>query len=169
MEALKNEPDMYPHTALWRLRNFFKIQSTWTHNYEDWMNTLHTRGGEAFAESCDRSRINFLVAMFNRIAPKQKNILVDWRGERIFRDIYNIKENSIVAVVNQWHMEAVETHWRKATGTEVVQEQLSPVADMDIDGWQENQVVNDFLREYTSEVTKSEPATHQNHLTGYHK
>jgi pheromone shutdown protein TraB len=104
LEALKNEPDMYPHTALWRLRNFFKIQSAWTHNYEDWMNTLHTRGGEAFAESCDRSRINFLVGLFNKIAPKQKKILVDWRGEGIFRDIYNIKENNIVAVVNQWHM-----------------------------------------------------------------
>ena len=40
---------------------------------------------------------------------------------------------------------------------------------MDIDGIQENTVVNEFLREYTSEVTKSEPATHQNILTGYHK
>ena len=40
---------------------------------------------------------------------------------------------------------------------------------MDIDAIQENNVVNEFLREYTSEVTKSEPSTHQNHLIGYHK
>ena len=40
---------------------------------------------------------------------------------------------------------------------------------MDIDAIQENTIVNEFLREYTSEVTKSEPATHQNMLTGYHK
>lgn len=66
-------------------------------------------------------------------------------------------------------MQAVETHWRRATGTEAVQEQLSPVADMDIDAFQEDHVVNEFLREYTSEVTKSEPATHQNHLINYHK
>lgn len=46
---------------------------------------------------------------------------------------------------------------------------MSPVADMDIDGFQEDQVVNEFLREYTSEVSKSEPATHQNHLINYHK
>ena len=46
---------------------------------------------------------------------------------------------------------------------------MSPVADMDIDAFQENHVVNEFLRDYTSEVAKSEPATHQNHLTGYHK
>lgn len=95
---------MYPHTALWRLRNFLKIQSVWAHNYNDWMNTLHTRGGEAFAESCDRSRINFLVGMFNKIAPKQKKILVDWRGEKVFKEIFNINEKNIVAVVNQWHM-----------------------------------------------------------------
>ena len=95
---------MYPIQPLWRLRNFMKIQSVWAHNYNDWMNTLHTRGGEAFAESCDRSRINFLVAMFNKISPKQKRIMVDQRGERIFRDLYNIKEQNIVAVVNQWHM-----------------------------------------------------------------
>lgn len=107
--------------------------------------------------------------MFNKIAPKQKKILVDWRGERIFRDIYNINEKNIVAVVNQWHMEAVETHWRRATGTEINQEVLSPVADMDIDAWQEDHVVNEFLREYTSEVTHSEPASHQNHLVNYHK
>lgn len=104
LEALKLEPDMYPHVALWRLRNFMKIQCAWAHGYQDWMNTLHTRGGEAFAESCDRSRINFLVGMFNKIAPKQKKILVDWRGERIFREIFDIKEKNIVAVVNQWHM-----------------------------------------------------------------
>lgn len=127
-----------------------KIQSVWAHNYNDWMNTLHTRGGEAFAESCDRSRINFLVAMFNKIAPKQKKVLVDWRGERIFREIYDINAKNIVAVVNQWHMEAVETHWRKATGTEINTEVLSPVADMDINAFQESDIVNEFLREYTS-------------------
>ena len=40
---------------------------------------------------------------------------------------------------------------------------------MDIDAIQENQVVNEFLREYTSEASKSEPATWQNQLIGYHK
>lgn len=47
-------------------------------------------------------------------------------------------------------MEAVETHWRRATGTELPEENISPIADMDIDAIQENNVVNEFLREYTS-------------------
>lgn len=33
-------------------------------------------------------------------------------------------------------MEGVETHWRRATGTEIIEEKLSPVADMDIDSYQ---------------------------------
>jgi hypothetical protein len=43
-------------------------------------------------------------------------------------------------------MEAVETHWRKATGTEINTENLSPVADMDINAFQESDIVNEFLR-----------------------
>jgi hypothetical protein len=56
-----------------------QIANSWTSQYDDFMNTLHVRGGEAFAESIDRSRINFLVALFNKVAPKQKSILIDQR------------------------------------------------------------------------------------------
>jgi len=66
-------------------------------------------------------------------------------------------------------MQAIETHWRETTGTQIPQEQLSPVADMDLNAYQDDQIVNEFLREYTSDVTKSEPATWQNHLINYHK
>lgn len=41
-----------------------------------------------------------------------------------------------MAVVNQWHMQGIETHWRRATGTELPQVEESPVADMDIDEYQ---------------------------------
>ena len=66
-------------------------------------------------------------------------------------------------------MEGVETHWRRATGTELIEERSSPVADMDIDSYQEMDLVNDYLRDRASKVTKSEPATHQNMITNYHK
>ena len=42
--------------------------------------------------------------MIDKIAPKQKKILIDQRDERIYRDINAIKGKNIVAVVNQWHM-----------------------------------------------------------------
>ena len=40
---------------------------------------------------------------------------------------------------------------------------------MDIDAMQEKTLINEFLREYTSSVTKSEPASWQDYSTGYHK
>ena len=111
-----------------------------------------------------------MVGVLSKIAPEQKRILVDARDETIFRDIYkNCEGDKIVAVVNQWHMQGVETHWRRATGTEVKEEQLSPVADMDIDAYQEEELINEFLREHTSKLCKSEPATSQIWLSTYHK
>jgi hypothetical protein len=50
-----------------------------------------------------------------------------------------------------------------------VKPELSPIADLDIDAIQEQKLVNDFLREYTSNNSKTEPATHQDYLTNYHK
>ncbi len=40
---------------------------------------------------------------------------------------------------------------------------------MNIDAIQEQSLINDWLRNYTSKKTKSEPATWQDYLLGYHK
>ena len=40
---------------------------------------------------------------------------------------------------------------------------------MDIDEYQERSVINNYLRDRASKVTNSEPATHQDMLTNYHK
>lgn len=98
---------MYFHTALFRSRLFHRHANAWKSDYNDFFNVLHTRGSEAFAESMDKSRANLMVQMLNKVAPKQKSILVDLRDERIFKDLYNIKSNKIVAVVNHWHMHGV--------------------------------------------------------------
>jgi len=47
-------------------------------------------------------------------------------------------------------MEGVETHWRRATNTQEKKEELSPIADMNIDEYQERHLINSFLKEYTS-------------------
>ena len=111
-----------------------------------------------------------MVQVLQKVAPVQKRVLVDLRDERIFRDLYkNCHGERIVAVVNQWHMQGVETHWRRTTGTEEKVEEVSPVADMDIDEYQERHLINEFLREYTSKKCNTEPATHQDMLVNYHK
>lgn len=170
IEALRTETNMYAHTTLWKSRKLLKSQNAWTSDYFDFETILATRGGEAFAESIDRSRINFLVGLFSKLAPEQKRILVDLKDENIFRDLYQRCEGDrIVAVVNQWHMQGIETHWRRTTGTEQPEELLSPVADMDIDSYQERKLINEYLRNLTSKLTKSEPASHQDYITNYHK
>ena len=96
--------------------------------------------------------------------------MINQRDERIFRRVMGLKEHkNIFAVVNQWHMEGVETMWRHHTNTIEKKQHLSPVADMDIDEIQEKVAINEWLREYTSSVTKSEPASWQDYQTNYHK
>lgn len=130
---------------------------------------LENHGGEAYAESLDRYSVNWWSKLFEKVAPRQKKILVDQRDERIFVDLYKAKGKKIVAVVNQWHLEGIEAYWRHTTGTEIKKQPINPVGDMDIDAWMEQNLVNDTLREIVSEIGKTEPATWQNYLVTYHK
>jgi len=155
IEALRTETKMYAHTLLWNARLLLRSQNAWTTDYNDFKKILQTRGGEAFAESMDRSRSNFMVALLSKFAPEQKRILVDLRDEHIFRELYRCEGETIVAVVNQWHMQGIETHWRRATGTEEPQKEESPVADMNIDEYQERHLINEFLRDFASKNARS--------------
>lgn len=62
-------------------------------------------------------------------------------------------------------MEGIEAHWRHTTGTEIKQDFINPVGDMDINGFMESNLINDELRKFTSRLTKSEPATWRNYIT----
>lgn len=128
------------------------------------------QGGEAYAESVDRSRLNWFIRYFEKIAPHQKRILVDHKDIDLFYAIYkNCPGKKIVAVVNQWHMPGIEEHWRHTTGTIPQYEPINPIGDFDIEKLQESQLVNDTLRAFNSKLTKSEPATWKNYITQYLK
>lgn len=116
----------------------------------DFWSTLRVRGGEAFAESIDRSRANMFVHILNTWIPDEKPILIDIRDESMFLDIYRLKGTKQVAVVNQWHVEGIEQRWRSATGTELAVEERNPVADMDIDRMNEEKLINDYLKQRAS-------------------
>lgn len=46
IEALKVQPDLYPHTLAWKgFSNTHAISTSWTSQYEDFIDTLHVRGG----------------------------------------------------------------------------------------------------------------------------
>lgn len=141
----------------------------WKAESHDHWRILHTQGGEAFAESMDKSRLSWLIKYFEKIAPKQKEIFIDKKDIDLFHSIYRSKGKKIVAVVNQWHLPGIEAHWRHTTGTEEKKEVINPVGDFDIEQIMEANLVNDKLREIVSKNSKSEPATWSNYLTTYIK
>jgi hypothetical protein len=127
------------------------------------------RGGEAFAESIDKYRANFLIHLLNRIAPEQKEVIIDLKDESLFYKIYQSPGDTIVAVVNQWHVTGIEERWRRATKTINAPPVESPVADMDIDQLQETYLINQFLRDRASKISHTEPATDRDYITQYTK
>jgi hypothetical protein len=42
-------------------------------------------------------------------------------------------------------------------------EPINPIGDMDIENFYEEDTINDFLRTFTSRLTKSEPASGRNY------
>lgn len=116
----------------------------------------------------DESRANWMCGVLSKLAPQEKQLIVDARDERIFRDLLQAKGRKVAAVVNGLHFSGVRQLWQAHFGQEV-KEEFSPVGDMDIDQIQEGRLANEALRQHYSRVTKSEPASWQDYLTSYHK
>lgn len=118
LQSLKVETRISPFSVLYqhlRLATF----GHYSREIRDFRNLQAKLGGEELAESIDRFRANWLVKYFEKISPNEKRILVDKKDEEIFRTLYTkTKGKNIVAVVNQWHMEGIEHHWRHSTGTQ---------------------------------------------------
>ncbi|EGR31941.1 hypothetical protein IMG5_099690 [Ichthyophthirius multifiliis] len=169
IQALKNEPRMDPLSQLYYgftcLHNSF-----WKREHYDNYNVLDVQGGETFAESLDRYRLNWFVKYFEKLAPYQKKILIDQKDEDIFYTLYrNMPGKKIFAVVNQWHMPGIENYWKSATNTNDELQPINPIGDFDINQYMETQLVNDTLRAFVSKLGKTEPATWKNYITIYHK
>lgn len=58
-------------------------------------------GSEAYAESIDRSRTNWFVKYFEKLAPHQKKIIIDQKDVDLFYALYrDTPGKKVVAVVN---------------------------------------------------------------------
>lgn len=167
--ALRTEKrfDLVP--LLWRY--FFSLNNKrWQTERLDLFRILDVTGGEGFAEVLDKYKVAWLIKLFEKYAPFQKNILIDHKDLNMFYNLYrNCPGKKIVAVVNQWHTAGIEYHWRHTTNTELPAEPINPVGDFNIDEFQESNLVNDALREYVSHLGRTEPATYDNYLVHYHK
>lgn len=168
VDALSHEKRMDALPFAWRIYRSTKSR-LWSNEDHDQSALLEVLGGEAFAEIVDRNRINWFVKQFERAAPLQKKIIVDQRDHDLFYRVHKrLPGKKIVAVVNQWHVPGIEAHWRHTTGTEVLKA-INPVGDMDITGYMERKLVNDALRNFTSKLGATEPATWADYSTIYHK
>jgi hypothetical protein len=142
----------------------------WRSEYDDEYSQMCIRGFENYSESVDSYKMNLLTKIFQRIVPHQKHILVDKVNEEIFKQIYeDMPGKTLFAVVNQWHMESIETFWRHSTNTEEKGEFINPIGDFDIEQIMEGNLINDYLRQRASKVAKTEPAITTNYITFYHK
>jgi len=151
--------------------HFFSLKNKlWESEHQDTFRLLDVHGGEIFAEILDKYRVAWLIKLFEKYAPFQKQILIDQKDLNLFYQIYrNCPGQKIVAVVNQWHCAGIEYHWRHTTNTEIPSEPINPIGDFDIDDYQEIQLINDEIRAYVSHLGRTEPATYDNYLSHYHK
>lgn len=167
--AMQHEKRM---DVIFLLTRYFTSLSnqTWKDEARDIWGLMSIHSFSGFTEQVDDYTINWFINYFEKLAPHQKRILIDMMSEEIYRTIYKEMDGQkIVALVNQWHMPAIEHMWRTNTGTAEVSEPINPIGDFDMNLMQEDNVVNEYLRRLKSKNSKSEPATTGNYITHYHK
>ena len=136
----------------------------------DLQRLIRVRGLEKCSEIFDDKHISLIVNNFEKMTPFHKKIFIDQENERLFKHMYNKMEgDTIVAVVNQWHVPGIEAFWRHSTETEQIGEFINPIGDMDIDKMKKCDAMNELQRAIHSKNSSSEPTVSLNYQTHYHK
>jgi len=121
------------------------------------------------SEILDSHRVSWWVNWMKKVAPLQKDILVDRVDEKLFKKLYSdMPGKTIVAVVNQWHMPGIEAHWRHTTGTEIQAEPINPIGDMPIDAIQEGKLENELMGAMAAKKRNSELSGSYDYILHYH-
>jgi pheromone shutdown protein TraB len=117
LEALAHEKRMDVPSFFFRL--YFKDGlRRYEHEHVEQLATIDVQGAEAYAESLDDVSVSWWTQFLNRMAPRQKKILVNKKNKQLFFDLKNnCHGKNIVAVVNHWHLPQLEAMWRGSTGT----------------------------------------------------
>jgi hypothetical protein len=87
LQALEHEKRMDVLPLVWRAFRSTRTK-TWEGEAMDHYNVLNVNGGEAFGENMDRFRINWFTKLFEKVAPRQKDILVDRKDLDLFYSVY---------------------------------------------------------------------------------
>lgn len=62
-------------------------------------------------------------------------------------------------------MPGVENHWRHSTQTELKEEFIHPLGDMDINSLKEADLIGDYLRRRAAKNSKTEPGLTCNYIS----
>jgi len=169
ISAMYHEKRMDVIFLLYRYLTAF-TNNYWKNEAKDIWGMMSTHSFGGFTETVDENMINWFINYFEKLAPYQKRILIDMVSEDLFREIFKeMKGQKIFALVNYWHLPAIEHNWRVKTNTYETKEFINPIGDFDINAIQEANVVNDYLRRLKSANAKSEPSHTGDYITHYHK
>lgn len=117
--------------------------------------------------------MNWFIQSTDLYFPKFKKIFVDEKDEDLFRQIDACKGDTVVVVVNQWHMEGIEHHWAHRYGqvprSVLIEGEINPIGDMNLREGLFNRLYNNLHREIHSGNNKSAPSTYADWIIGYHR
>jgi pheromone shutdown protein TraB len=161
-----------PH-YLWKrfVYSGHKFYNTENHEIKIRMNNSEP---SQFTEKClDQHLINWYIQNMDIFFPKFKSIFIDRRDEDIFRQIDSCKEQRVVAVVNQWHMEGIEHEWAHRYGqlprSVHFPEGINPIGDMDLRNGLFQRLYNALHREIAAAKIGGTPVTYADWIIGYHR
>ena len=98
----------------------FKINENWAFEIKDFQKLLRIHSLKTLTEEhFHKDTMAWCVRVAELLIPQQKKIFIDRADYDFFLQIQNhMTGNKKVALVNQWHMDGIEYHWRKHHGIE---------------------------------------------------
>lgn len=169
ISALEQEKRM---DFIFLMRRYYTSLSNqfWKDEAKDIWALMSVHSFSGFTEHVDDYLISWFINYFEKLAPHQKRIMIDMVSEDLFRTIYKEMDGQkIFALVNHWHMPAIEHMWKIKTGTQQLEEFINPIGDFDINLLEESTIINDYLRRLRAKNAKSEPSHTGDYITHYHK
>jgi hypothetical protein len=145
----------------------------WAEEREENIARLQNSEPSQYAERCvDPYLLNWYIQSLDIFFPAVKRIAIDQRDEDLFKAIDNCPEQTVVVVVNQWHMEGIEHNWAQRYGQvprSIHFQDINPIGDMDMRDGLFQRMYNQLHRQINSANTKGAPSTYADWVIGYHR
>ena len=150
------------------------VSSFWTYEIRSNRQKVAQAGPKTFTEKClDNHLMNWYIASLDNFFPQIKRVFIDQKDQDLYRLIDRCEGKTVVAIVNQWHMEGIEHHWCHHYGqlprSQYFTEAINPIGDMNLREGLFQRMYNALHREINSSNHKSTPATYADWIIGYHR